>query len=140
MAAAFLGAAWYAGSTPFPSHDPAPYSRQAVLRAIPFDAPLPFDLQLVDAGRGPQLAYRVVWNSTAPPDAVGTQVLQHLAGSPKWQLAQNTPLTGAFTTHLARLSADGQVTHFAALSVAPQGSGSRVTFDFTPIPTSLAPK
>ncbi len=138
--AAFAGAPWYAGVTPFAAATLAPYSQQAVLRAIPFDAPLPYKLTLVDASRGKQLPYHVVWKSDAPPNVVGQQVLDHLAGSPKWQLAENTPLAGAFTTHLARLSADAQMTHFATLSVAAAGSGSLVTFDFTPIPAMLAPK
>jgi hypothetical protein len=138
--AVFAAAAWSAGTRPFSSSAPPPYSQTAVLRAIPFDAPLPYDLTLVEAGHGKDLAYHVVWTSAATPDQVGQQVLDHLVGSPKWQLAQNTPLAGAFTTHLARVSAEGQMTHFAELSVAPRPGGSTVTFDFTPIPTSLAPK
>ena len=138
--AAFAGAAWYAGVTPFSAGTIAPYSQQAVLRAIPFDAPLPYNLTLVEAVRGRPLPYHVVWTSEAPPNAVGQQVLDHLAGSPKWQLAENTPLAGAFTTHLARETADGQMTHFATLSVTARGTGSLVTLDFTPIPTTLAPK
>jgi hypothetical protein len=140
VAAAYLGAAWYGHVPPFGPGGDAPYSRSAVLRAVPFDAPLPYDLALVDAARGTQLPYHVVWTSAAPPDDVAREVNEHLAGSPKWQLADNVPIAGAFTTHLARMQSNGQMTHFAELSVRPSGAGSIVTFDFTPIPVALAPK
>ena len=118
-----------------------PYSEASVVQAIPFDAPLPYDLTLISAGRGGQLPYHATWSSALPPDRVGQQVLDHLAGSPKWQLTENKALAGDFTTHLARLSADAQMTHFAELSVrAAEDGGSIVSFDFTPIPTSRAPR
>ncbi|MHB8377433.1 MAG: hypothetical protein ACYDEB_10830 [Dehalococcoidia bacterium] len=137
---AYLAAAWYAGVAPFRATEPAPYSQTSVMRAVPFDAPLPYDRTLLAAGRGGALPYHVVWTSTLPPDAVGQQVLQHLRDSPKWQLTERTPLAGAFTTHLARIAANGQMTHFAELSVRRYGSGSLIAFDFTPIPTMLAPR
>lgn len=140
VGAAYLGAAWYAGVAPFRASAPAPYSQGAVLRAIPFDAPLPYDRRLLEAGRGGVLPYHVVWTSAQSPDAVGLEVLEHLRNSPKWQLTERTALAGAFTTHLARLAANGQMTHFAELSVRPYGAGSLITFDFTPIPTAFAPK
>jgi hypothetical protein len=140
VGAAFLAAAWFAKTSPFRPTPPDPYSQTAVMRAIPFDAPLPYDIQLASTGRGGQLPYHVVWTSKLSGDAIGQQVLDHLAGSPKWQLTQNGPLAGDFTTHLARVSSDGQMTHFAELSVRQTGTGSVVTFDFTPIPTTLAPR
>ena len=140
VAAAYLGAAWYAHIAPFAGLEPTPYSRQAVLRAVPFDAPLPYDLTVVEAGHGAPLPYHVAWRSADAPDELARQVKDHLAGSPKWQLADNTPIAGAFTTHLARVQSNGQMTHFAELSVRADGSGSIVTLDFTPIPMVLAPK
>jgi len=140
VAAAYAGAAWYGHAPPFTGRDEAPYSRTAVMRAVPFDAPLPYDLTLVEAGRGTPLPYHVVWTSAAPPDEVARQVVEHLAGSPKWRLADNAPIAGAFTTHLARVQSNGQMTHFAELSARPDGAGSVVTLDFTPIPRALAPR
>jgi hypothetical protein len=139
VAIAYLGAAWYAHVAPFAGLEPSPYSTQSVLRAVPFDAPLPYELALVEAGHGDPLPYHVEWRSTATPDVVAEQVVQHLAGSPKWRLADNAAIAGAFTTHLARVQSNGQMTHFAELSVRPDGAGSIVTFDFTPIPRALAP-
>jgi hypothetical protein len=140
VGAAYLASAWYAGIAPFPPRDAPPYSRDAVLRAIPFDTPLPYDRTLIETAHGSPLAYHVVFSSPRTPDEVAAQVLDHLAGSPKWQLTENRPLTGEFTTHLARLSADGQMTHFAEIAVRRERSGSIIVFDFTPIPTTLAPK
>ncbi|HEX5479801.1 MAG TPA: hypothetical protein VFY79_08785 [Dehalococcoidia bacterium] len=140
IAGAFLAAAWFAGTPPFQPAPLDPYSEAAVMRAIPFDAPLPYDVHLASAGRGAQLPYHVVWTSKLSGNAIGQQVLDHLAGSPKWQLTQNGPLAGNFTTHFARLSSDGQMTHFAELSVRQTATGSVVVFDFTPIPSSLAPR
>lgn len=136
---AFFAAAWFAGTPPFTPAPPDPYSQASVLRAIPFDAPLPYDVHLASAGHGAQLPYHVVWTSKLSGNAIGQQVLDHLAGSPKWQLTQNGPLAGNFTTHLARLTSNGQMTHFAELSVRQTATGSVVVFDFTPIPSSLAP-
>ena len=140
IAAAFFAAAWLGHTAPFRATPPDPYSQTAVLRAIPFDAPLPYDIELASAGRGMQLPYHIVWTSKLGTDAIGQQVLDHLAGSPKWQLTENGPLAGDFTTHLARISSDGQMTHFAELSVRASATGSIVSLDFTPIPTSLAPR
>lgn len=140
IAAAYLGAAWYAHVVPFAGREPSPYSAESVVRAIPFDAPLPYDLALIEAGHGEPLPYHAAWRSAAPPDEAARQIAEHLAGSPKWQLADNAPIVGAFTTHLARLQSNGQMTHFAELSVRSDGAGSVVTFDFTPIPMALAPK
>lgn len=141
VAAAYAGASWYGNVAPFEGGRNDPFSQESVLRALPFDAPLPYSISLISAGRGGQLPYHIAWSSPLSGDAVGQQVLDHLAGSPKWQLTENKPLAGDFTTTLARLSADGQMTHFAALSVrtAP-GGGTTVSFDFTPIPSSLAPR
>ena len=94
VALAFCAAAWAAGTPPFRPAPSDPYSEAAVLRAVPFDTPLPYDIQLVSAGRGAQLPYHVVWTSKLSGNALGQQVLDHLAGSPKWQLTQNGPLAG----------------------------------------------
>jgi hypothetical protein len=140
VGAVFLGAAWYAGTTPFGGAAYAPYSERGVVRALPFDAPLPYDQSLVEAGRGTDLPYHTRWESDLPPEEVAMQVADHLAKSPKWQLTQLTPLHGEFDTTFARQSADGYLTHFASMSVTAAGAGTVIVFDFTPVPTSLAPE
>ena len=139
VAGVFVAAAWYAGTMPFEGESIAPYSTRGVLRAIPFDAPLPYDQSLVEAGRGTELPYHTRWESKLSAQEVAVQVADHLAKSPKWQLTQLTPLAGEFETTFARQGADGYLTHFAFMSVKAAGAGSIITFDFTPVPTVLAP-
>jgi hypothetical protein len=139
VAGAFLVAALVGATPPFEGRAPSPYGETAVLRAIPFDAPLPYDMSLVAAGRGPDLAYRAQWTSSRPPDEVAAQFFDHLAGSPKWRLTQTPPAPGEFTTTLARVGADGYMTHFARVVIAGEGAQTVITFDFTPVPSSLAP-
>ena len=54
---AFLIAAWFGRTPPFEGRAYDPYAEQSVLRAMPFDAPLPYDMALVAAGQGVELAY-----------------------------------------------------------------------------------
>lgn len=140
VAAAFFVAAWTGGTAPFHGSARDPYATNAVVRAIPFDAPLPYDKTLMEAGRGPRLPYHVRWTSDLPPGAVSAQVREHLAGSPRWELTQTVPVEGEFATTLARSGSDGYMTHFAELSVAAERGVTVITFDFTPIPTTLAPE
>ncbi|MEX2247070.1 MAG: hypothetical protein WEC75_10320 [Dehalococcoidia bacterium] len=139
VALAFIIAAWIAGTTPFDGARGDPYSPKAVQRALPFDAPLPYDVTIVEAGRGDRLPYHMQLHSSLPPAAIAAQVGDHLANSPKWHATQSTPIEGEFATTFARTGADGFMTHFAAISVTATGTGSLVTFDFTPVPTTLAP-
>ena len=63
VAAAFIGAAWLGGTPPFESHTHDPFSETSVMRALPFDAPIPHDMALVAAGRGEELAYHAQWSA-----------------------------------------------------------------------------
>jgi hypothetical protein len=139
VAAAYLGAAWIGGVAPFEGRAAAPYSERGVLRAIPFDAPLPYDIELVGAGRGERLPYHTRWTSDLAAAEVAAQVREHLEGSPKWQHTQLQPLASEFSSTFARIGSDGYMTHFAVMSIAEEGGGTVVVFDFTPIPTTLAP-
>jgi len=136
----YLGAARVGRVFPFAAAPPDPYAPQAVERAIPYDAPLPEGLALAEAGHGDPLAYHSVWTAHEPPDQVGSQILAALGRTPKWSLTEDKPLADGVTTHLARVSSQGQMTHFAELSLAAIPGGTRLTFDFTPIPTSFAPE
>jgi hypothetical protein len=135
----FLAAAWVAGTAPFGAEADPPYSETAVLRAVPFDAPLPYDIELVEAGEGDRLPYHTRWTSERTPGELAAQVRDHLSKSPKWQHTQVQALGGQFNSTFARVGSDGYMTHFAVLSVASEGGATVVTFDFSPIPTSLAP-
>ncbi len=136
---AFLGAAWFGGTPPFEGRASDPYSERAVLKALPFDAPLPYTMSLVTAGRGEELAYQIQWTSNLPSAEIAAQFREHLVGSPKWSLTQIAPTTNEFVTTIARVGADGYMTHFARLEISHEAGQTIVSFDFTPIPTALAP-
>ncbi len=136
---AFLGSAWVGGTPPFEGRAYNPYGESAVMRALPFDAPLPYDVSLAAAGRGPDLAYRAQWTSNLDAADLKTQFEQHLAESPRWRLTQDPSSGDEFVTTLARVGSDGYMTHFARLTVERGTDQTIVTFEFTPIPTSLAP-
>lgn len=140
VAGAFLGAAWLGGTPPFEGNTVDPYSENRVMRALPFDVPLPHDMSLAVAGRGGELPYHVQWTSQTPPGALIAQYEEHLAGSPKWRelVAEKNESAAAVT--LARSSSDGILTHYAKLTITRDATQTVVTFDFTPIPTSLAPE
>jgi hypothetical protein len=137
---AFLIAAWLGGTPPFEGDTSDPYSEQRVLRALPFDVPLPYDMSLVVAGRGDELPYHAQWTSQAQAGELIAQYEQHLAASPKWRelVADRRDDEAAIT--LARGSSDGILTHFAKLTISRDATQTVVTFDFTPIPSSLAPE
>lgn len=137
IAAAFLVAAWLGRTPPFEGRMHDPFSETAVLRAVPFDAPLPQDMSLVAAGRGDDLAYNVQWTSPASTAALVDAFETRLDGSPKWETTHAETARGALTTTLARLGSDGYMTHFARLTIRPEGEQSIVSFEFTPVPVSL---
>jgi len=118
VAVGFFVAARVAGTAPFEGAAADPYGEKGVLRALPFDAPLPYDIELAEAGRGERLPYHTRWTSELAPDDVAAQVREHLAKSPKWQHTQVQPLTGRLSSTFARVGSDGYMTHFAVLSTS----------------------
>jgi hypothetical protein len=142
VAAGYLAGAWAGGVTPFPARTVDPYSRTEVLRAVPFDAPLPPELELAHAGRGDQLPYHVEWSAGLAPAEVVADVRTFLEINPKWAVMTDDPEPGGgVRLVLARSTDFGLMTHYAILRVVEGGAGGAiVTLDFTPIPTSLAPE
>ena len=139
IAIAFLAAAWFGATPPFEGRATDPYSERSVLNALPFDAPLPYEMALVTAGRGEGLPYQLQWTSSLPAAEIAAQFREHLAGSPKWRLTQEPPTTDEFVTTVARIGADGYMTHFASIAISREAGQTIVSFNFTPIPTALAP-
>jgi hypothetical protein len=132
-AAAFFAANFVAARPPFEHRAGAPSETDRVLRALPFDAPLPYDITLERAGRGPDLPYAIEYTSALPPEALGAQVADHLAGAPKWALTQDTDLRAEFQTTFSRVDSTGLLTHFAVATMMREGEGTRFTFEFVPI-------
>ncbi|MBI5289260.1 MAG: hypothetical protein HY873_09850 [Chloroflexi bacterium] len=139
ITAAFLGSAWVGHTPPFEGRAYDPYSETAVIRALPFDTPLPFDISLVAAGRGEDLPYHAQWTSNLDTRDTSAQFNEHLAGSPRWRLTQDPPTVDEFVTTLVRLDAAGYMTHFARLAIERDAGQTIVTLDFSPVPVSLAP-
>jgi hypothetical protein len=137
---AFLASAWIGRSAPFESRVSDPYSESNVVRAMPFDTPMPHDISLASAGRGNGLAYHTQWTSTVPAEEIAAQFREHLAGSPRWVLSHEAAATGTVTFTLVRRGSNGYMTHFAHLVVESSRGQTVATFDFTPIPTDLAPE
>ena len=130
---AFFAASYVAATPPFEQRAGAPSERDRVLRALPFDAPLPYDITLTRAGRGEDLPYRLEYTSTLQPAALAAQVAEHLAGAPKWSLTQDTSLSGEFSTTFSRIDSTGLMTHFAVATLERDGARTIFTFDFVPI-------
>jgi hypothetical protein len=140
IAVAFLTSAWIGGTPPFEGHTYDPYAESAVMHALPFDTPLPYDMSVAAAGRGPDLPYRAQWTSTLAAGEVAAEFRQHLERSPRWRLTQDAPVGDEFVTTLARVDAGGYMTHFGRLTIARDNDQTVITFDFTPIPAGLAPR
>lgn len=142
VAGAYVVAAWAGGVTPFPPRTVDPYSPKEVLRAIPYDVPLPPELTLADAGRGEELPYHAEWSAGVTPAEIVSDVRTFLDINPKWQIVTDDPEPGGgVRLVLARSTDFGLMTHYAILRVVEGGAGGAVvTLDFTPIPTSLAPE
>lgn len=137
---AFLTTAWLSGTPPFEGARSDPYSQGRVVRALPFDTPLPQDIALAVAGYGEELPYHTQWTSDTPVAELVRQYEEHLAGSPKWRvLTTDETAGGAIEATLARSSSEGILTHFAKLTIVRNATQSVVTFDFTPVPTSAVP-
>jgi len=139
IAVVFIVTAWIAGTAPFggPAYDP--YSEIAVHRAIPFDAPLPFDMSVATGGHGTDLPYHAQWTSSLTADDLVAQFHEHLGGSPRWTAVKLQSEPGTETFSLTRVDARGYLTHFARLTITQAHSQAIVTLDFTPLPSSGAP-
>jgi hypothetical protein len=133
VSASFLAASYVAAMPPFEHRAGSLSERDRVLRALPFDAPLPYDVELRAAGPGPDLPYRLEYVSDLPPDELGAQAADHLAGAPKWALTQHTDLSREFDTTLSRVDSTGLMTHFAVASMRREGARTVFTFEFVPI-------
>jgi hypothetical protein len=136
---AYIGAAWFARTFPFEGRLHDPYSESSVVRAMPFDTPMPYDVSLASAGRGDDLPYSTQWTSALPASDIEAQFREHLAGSPRWVITEDALVSEGFAGTIVRRGSDGYMTHFAHVAIESSGGQTIVTFDFTPIPTSLAP-
>lgn len=130
LCGAFAAAAYVGRVPPLDRARGGESDAERALAAVPFDAPLPYDITLVGSGRGRELPNRVEWVSGLPPRDVGAQVVDHLVKSPKWQATQFVDPYGEFTQTFVRTGADGYLTHFAVMSLRAQDSRTIIEFEF----------
>jgi len=130
LCGAFILAAYVGRVPPLDRVRAGQSDAERALAGVPFDAPLPYDITLVGAGRGRELPNRVEWVSELPPSEAGAQVLDHLAKSPKWQATQFVDLRGEFRQTFARTGSDGYLTHFAVMTLRAQDARTIVEFEF----------
>jgi hypothetical protein len=128
----FAVAAYAAGLGPFDGIGGAPSARDAAMRALPFDAPVP-DEEPAFAGTGKELPYRIEWTSDLPPQVADAYFAQLAGQRPKWAITLNRPNGAAYEITLVRASSDGLMTHFARMTIEPAAAGSRIIFDFIPM-------
>jgi hypothetical protein len=137
---AFLAAAWLGGTPPFEGNADNPYSEARVVRAIPFDTPLPYSMSLAAGGRGEELPYFAQWTSGLAPNAMLAEYREHLAGSPRWRiLTEEVHAGGTYSSTLARTTDRNTLTHYAQFSITRDSMQTVVELRFTPVPVSLAP-
>jgi hypothetical protein len=99
------------------------------MRALPFDAPIP-DGDASYAGAGQEMPYLVEWDSPRSAATTVAEMSGVIASRPRWTITLEREVEGAHETTLTRATSDGLMTHFARLTVAAEGTGSRILFEF----------
>jgi len=130
-----VAAAWVVGAGPFAR--PALYSRADVLAALPADFPSPPAAGVADAGAGGRLPYRIDWRSDEPVSAVAGLMRERL-GDGSWRVVDEEAAGDGVALRTAREPAQGD-RYVGELSIMPDGRGSRLRFEFTPLPVSRVP-
>jgi len=136
LAAGYLGGAWVSESAPFRS--PPLFSRETVLKALPADFPVAPGSQLEAAGAGTRYPYRVEWDAPAATSEVAGIMRQRLADG-TWRIVDASENGGAVRLRSAREAADGGPSVIADVAITPDGRGSRVRLEFSPLPASSVP-
>ncbi|HYM15532.1 MAG TPA: glycosyltransferase family 87 protein [Dehalococcoidia bacterium] len=138
VAVGYLGAAYASNNAPF--HSPPFFSRSIVLRALPADFPVVPGSRIDAAGAGAHLPYRVEWDAPASTSEVAGIMRQRLADG-SWKIIDTTQGSGAGDLHLrtARAADAHGASVLADVQVTPDGSGSRVRLEFSPVPASSVP-
>ena len=130
LAAGFLAAAAVAGLGPIAGvRGGEPDAGTRAMRALPFDAPVP-DGDAAYAGVGKAMPYRLEWQSPLMPQDAAAELAAIVPSRPRWSVTLEREVGGAQEMTLVRATSDGLMTHFARLTVAAEGAGSRIAFEF----------
>jgi hypothetical protein len=136
VVAGYFGGAWVTNSGPYRT-DPY-FGRANVLGALPSDFPLPDGASLDGAGPGLHLPYRVEWDAPGPTSDVAGIMRQKLDEG-TWRIVDSGDADGGVRLRSARPAADGQPPMIAELDITPDGAGSKLRLEFSPLPSSLVP-
>jgi hypothetical protein len=130
-----LSAAYVSGSGPFRAA--GYFDRGRVLGALPADFPVPPLSDVESAGAGSTYPYRVEWQTPSRTSEVAGLMREQLDDG-SWRVVDSSSQGGAVTMRSAR-SGNGSSPLIAQVRITPHGDGSRVTLEFSPLPSSLVP-
>jgi len=137
LAAGYLGGAYVSNSVPFRSE--GLFSRTTVLNALPVDFPVVPGSRVEGAGAGTRLPYRVEWDTPAAMSEVAGIMRQRLADG-TWKIVDSSIGEGDDVRLRSARAAGGSGTPvIAEVDIIPNGRGSRVRVEFSPLPTSSVP-
>lgn len=129
-----MATAFVSGTGPF--RRDADFSRGRILAALPADFPVPPQSDVEDAGPGTHYPYRIEWQTPArTSDVLGLMRVQLDDGT--WQVV-NGDDAGA-TLRSTRRTTNESAPIIAEVRVEPDGEGSRVHLEFSPLPSSSVP-
>lgn len=133
----YLGAAYVSNSAPF--RTPPFFSQTTVLRALPMDFPIVPGAHMEDAGVGARLPYRVEWDAPGATSEVAGLMREQL-GDGSWKIIDSSLGSGSdVTLRTARLADGNGASVLADVEISPNGQGSHVRLEFSPVPASSVP-
>ncbi len=134
-ASGYMLSAFVSESPPF---QPDLFGRQAVLRALPADFPVPPAARVKDAGAGTLLPYRVEWQTDDSVSEVAGLFGERLDNG-TWQILLADGDATKVRLRTARLDVTGSMDLFGEVKIVRSNGGSLVSLEFTPLPTNKVP-
>jgi hypothetical protein len=133
----YLGGAYVSNSAPF--RTPPFFSQTTVLQALPVDFPIVPGSHMEGAGVGARLPYRVEWDAPGATSEVAGLMRERL-GDGSWKIIDSSVGSGEDVTLRTARAADGDgASVLADVEISPNGRGSRVRLEFSPVPASSVP-
>ncbi|HXK33502.1 MAG TPA: hypothetical protein VNM91_05745, partial [Dehalococcoidia bacterium] len=105
------------------------------IAALPADFPLPAKSSVEEAGAGTLYPYRIEWKTDARVNEVAGIMRTRLRDG-KWRVLESTEDANGLQMKSART---GEPPVVAEVAVEPEGKGSRIRLEFSPVPASSVP-
>jgi hypothetical protein len=128
----YVLSAFVSASGPF---RPDPFGREAVLKALPGDFPVPPHASLQDAGKGRLLPYRVEWTADAPAGEVAGVIKRRLNDG-NWEVVMAEDQPEGARLRAVRYAPTGVTDLIGEIMVQPADDGARLRLEFIPLPTA----